>query len=399
MPHRVLLNDRTLYQASAGVAVTLRMLLEHWPDEPQCDLTGVLTHTMLRRKYWPKNRHHPAASAPDFSPVRLTLKPLNTLKPPRRLPSIARRYAQSLYRYVHRSTARPKRYDAAWEPNHLASPTKLPTLTTMHDLSLFEHPAWHPPDRVKQWEQDLSSSIHATSRWVTGSVFTQERMITLLGIRRDLIDVVPLAPRPLPTPDPSSLPRLLNQCGLPPRYILVLGTIEPRKNFGVLLDALASLDPIGRINHRVIIAGAPGWGDNAFWQSLINHPMADEVMTTGRLDDTQIALLLKGATALFMPSHYEGFGLPLIEAMAAGVPTVASDIPAFREVTRGASLLLPPDDPSAWAAAIESTRTNPERLTSLAEHGVLRASELTWTAAAARYDTLLARLVQETWRV
>ncbi|MCE9590345.1 MAG: glycosyltransferase family 4 protein [Planctomycetes bacterium] len=390
MPHRILVNDRTLYQTGSGVSMTLRMLLRHWPDNPRCALSGFCTHTLRRRNDWPPRVTAPMPDASELADARFSLTPLSALQPPTRPPASLRRWVQRGYDHALRLNARRGKFAAVWEPNHLTVPTGLPTLTTVHDLSLVEYPEWHPADRVKQWQRDLRRSISATTRWATDSAFSRDRMVAVLGLDAGTIDVIHLAPRPLPFPPPERVAALREAAGLPAKYVVALGSIEPRKNLGLLLEAWAGLDERVRRECRLILAGPAGWGGADFWRGLIGHPMAGEVLTTGYLGDAQTALILAGAAALLMPSHYEGFGLPLVEAMACGTPTIASDIPVFHEVARDAAALLPARDAGAWKEAVLRVLSDDAWLADLSRCGQVRAAAFSWTDSARRYDDAIA---------
>lgn len=392
MTSAALVNDRTLYQAGAGVSVTLRMLLKHWPQAAQCTLIGFYTRTVKRKKVWPPAVTENVDLPASYDHIRFALAPLARIRPRRRLPSPVRQSVQFIYDKAFRLAARRDTVTAVWEPNHLAVPSGKPTLATMHDLSLIEHPEWHPKDRVRIWEKQIARSISATTHWITDSRFSCDRMITVLGIPSRQITVVPLAPRALPYPPRELAAKVAQSSGLPERYFVALGSIEPRKNLITLLDAWAKLSPLVRLHNRLVFAGSPGWGDSAFWTSLANHPVAGEVLTTGHLDDVRTAVILACAQALLMPSHYEGFGLPLVEAMACGTPTLASDIPVFQEVCGKGSTLLPIEDAGAWANGIEHISLNRKAAATLSATGRQHVAQFSWSRSAAYYDAALARV-------
>jgi glycosyltransferase involved in cell wall biosynthesis len=140
----------------------------------------------------------------------------------------------------------------------------------------------------------------------------------------------------------------LARLGLPDRYVLFAGNLEPRKNLGLLLRAHAAARRADPSVPRLVLAGPAGWGDR--WQG--GSPDPDDVVIAGYLAEDDLQPVVARAAALCMPSHYEGFGLPVLEALAAGRPVLASDIPAHREISGGLAELLPTDDPDAWADAL-----------------------------------------------
>jgi alpha-1,3-rhamnosyl/mannosyltransferase len=258
-------------------------------------------------------------------------------------------------------------------------------IATLHDLSVIEHPQWHTPGRVERWRRYLPEAVKRTRQWITVSAFTRDRMIELLGIAQARIAVIPEAARPLPHPRERA-------AGFPENYLLFVGTLEPRKNLALLLDAYARLPVASRSACPLVLLGPPGWGPEKFWHSLIDHPMAREVLVSGYLPDDQLAAALAGARALLLPSFYEGFGLPLLEAMAAGCPVACSHIPAFAEVAGDAAALLPPADVDAWTAIMARAIEDAPWRRRLAAAGQAHAAGYSWDHAARRHAALFAQV-------
>ncbi len=164
--------------------------------------------------------------------------------------------------------------------------------------------------------------------------------------------------------------------------MLSLATLEPRKGLDTALDAYALLGPDAP---PLVLAGQAGWGgvEPATLARERNLPPT-QVRTLGRVDDADLGALLRAATVLIMPSRAEGFGLPVAEAMAAGLPVIASDIPVLAEVAGGAAVLVAPDDPAAWAAAITALLDDSGRRAQLATAGLVRAEAFDWDTVARR---------------
>ncbi|MBB2937298.1 glycosyltransferase involved in cell wall biosynthesis [Amycolatopsis bartoniae] len=163
---------------------------------------------------------------------------------------------------------------------------------------------------------------------------------------------------------------------LPGRFVLAVGTIEPRKGIDVLLDAMTEVDV------PLVLVGQPGWGGV--------DPRRDgvDVRVLGRLSDARLAGVLRRASVLAVPSLAEGFGLPLLEAMAAGVPVVHSDAPALVEVAGGAGMCVPRGDAKALAAALREVLSSP--VSALVTAGRARAAEFSWRRAAEAVWTIHA---------
>lgn len=171
----------------------------------------------------------------------------------------------------------------------------------------------------------------------------------------------------------------LARLGLPDRYVLFAGNLEPRKNLGLLLRAHSAARRADPSVPRLVLAGPAGWGDR--WQGTPPDP--DDVVVAGYLAAEDLQPVVARASAVCMPSHYEGFGLPVLEALAAGRPVLASDIPAHREIGGGLAELLPADDPDAWSEALGRTGRpdGPEERAARRAH----AAGFTWERSAAAH--------------
>jgi glycosyltransferase involved in cell wall biosynthesis len=250
--------------------------------------------------------------------------------------------------------------------------TAAPLVVTIHDVAAVRHPELHPARHVEQQRAQLelldrAAVIVAVSETTAGD-------LTHLGVAPERVVVAPLGVTPLPDPDSSSLARLPE-----PGYLLTVGETSPRKGYPLLLEALSRVD--GDV--RLVIAGPPS-GDEQRVRSLIAELGIDSrVHRVGPVTDAALAGLYRGATALCFPSVAEGFGLPVLEAMAAGVPVLARDIPAARELGGEAALLIPGDDPRAWANALERILSEAALRRSLADAGLRRAAHFTWDRTAA----------------
>lgn len=204
--------------------------------------------------------------------------------------------------------------------------------------------------------------------------------------------------RPMPRatvawPGTPLLPHVLTQAEAEPTFV-ILGTIEGRKNHALLLEvwrqmlAARGASPVPRL----CIVGRRGWEADDVFAQLDSDQFGDRVVETGPLDDRQLAQLMAGARALLFPSFAEGYGIPLVEALAANVPVIASDLPVFREIGQGIPELLPSTDPSAWLVAVSdyAREGSPRRATQVARLGAFRVPD--WPSHFARIDAFLETL-------
>ncbi|MFP3937827.1 MAG: glycosyltransferase family 4 protein [Phycisphaerae bacterium] len=383
MAGNVLVNDRCLYRGGGGVSVYLRNVLAHWPECAQVLPEGFCESlpSLVRRLT--------GLSAGKVGPMRL--RTLSALGQPgelvRRTPQSTRRVLQRGYARLYARRYRKGRFAASFEPNHLAVGVEGPVVAVMHDLSVLENPRWHPFDRVSHWHAELENTLEVTTRWLTVSQFTRRRMTELLSVPPESITVTPLAARPLPPP-------VETPDDLPPRYVLHLGVIEPRKNIELLLDAWLQLPAALRREVRLVLAGGPGWGEEDFFRRLITHPVSEEVIYAGHVGERDTATLLNGALALVAPSWYEGFGLPIVEAMAAGVPVLCSTADALVEVAADAGEKLPPDDANCWSEAICRVAEDETWRSELDEAGRKRAAMFDWRETARRTEEVIRSVMR-----
>ncbi len=241
-------------------------------------------------------------------------------------------------------------------------------LVTIHDLT-----AWRQPELVDAVSRDLPALVDraiATGAHVhVPSAHVGVEVVERLGISADRVHVVHNGIDPHPT---GSAERGRTLAGGRP-YLLGVGTIEPRKGLPVLVEAMRAL-PSDLV---VVLAGAPGWGSEALDSAIDTHGVRDRVVLAGAVDDSTRADLYAGAELLVYPSLDEGFGLPPLEAMDAGLPVVTTTAGALPEIVGDAALLVPPDDAEALASAILSGMDDAERRR-LIEVGAHRVERFRW---------------------
>ena len=191
---------------------------------------------------------------------------------------------------------------------------------------------------------------------------------------------------------PADAPARRRALDLPPGgFFQSVATLEPRKGLDVLVDALADA---AAPRLPLLVAGQPGWGGIDLAALCARRGLDPRrVRALGRVADADLAVLYRDATALVVPSRSEGFGLPVLEAMAAGLPVVCSDVPALREVGGGAVVLVPPGDPTALAGALTELADGPELRQRLSAAGRRRAQDFSWQRAARRLWQLYDGLV------
>jgi glycosyltransferase involved in cell wall biosynthesis len=264
---------------------------------------------------------------------------------------------------------------------HAAHPLLIPSryaaqVVTIHDLFFLDHPE-RVRDEIRRDYPALSPG-HArrADAIITSSLRTQRLIVERLGVAEDRVYCCPPG-----APTWGTLGRAPN---VPPAgYVLLLGTLEARKNVGVILDAFTRLAR-DRTAPKLVIAGA-ATPDASEWLARVSQPpLKDVVEYVGYVRDDAREALFAGARALVLPSFDEGFGLTALEAMSAGVPLVASNRGSLPEVVANGGLLLEPHDVDAWASAIDRIAHNDGWARELACAGLERAKTFTWEGTAAR---------------
>jgi alpha-1,3-rhamnosyl/mannosyltransferase len=286
-----------------------------------------------------------------------------------------------------RGRCRTDGYDVYHEPNFIPIPCDRPTVATLHDLSVLLHPEWHPADRVAHFERRFHQGLARCTHFLAISEFARQEIIDTLHLRPEQVTRTYMGVRPgLGALPPTQVRASLQRLGLPPRYFLYLGTMEPRKNVLTLLRAYCALPEQVREAYPLVLVG--GWGWNAGNVAAYLHDEARHrgVRHLGYLPEKELPVLYNGARALVFPSFYEGFGLPPIEMMACGGAVLASTAGALVETVGKHAYFVEPLDVDGWREALARVATDDDWWNSLRRGVVEHARPFTWEQCAA--DTL-----------
>ena len=177
-------------------------------------------------------------------------------------------------------------------------------------------------------------------------------------------------------------PVLRDRYGLNKKYLYHLGNIEPRKNLIVLLKAFAQVCREIKEDYALVLSGQPGWLTQSLQRFLQDYPLKDRILFTGYVPRNDLPLFMNGAEVFVFPSLYEGFGLPVLEAMSCGTPVISSNCSSIPEIVEDAGLLIDPADPQALAEQIIYLLKNPEERERLSERGLQQAALFTWRETA-----------------
>ncbi len=305
-----------------------------------------------------------------------------------------RSVGQALLAKHFRATCRKGQFDLYHEPNFIPLPGDIPTVTTLHDLSVLLHPEWHPADRVANYERNFRGGLERSVHFVTVSDFGRREVIDTLGLAPASVTRIYQGIRPHLRPlPPGEVAAILGHLGLPPRYLLYLGTIEPRKNVMTLLRAYCALPGEVRETYPLLLVGGWGWKSADLANYLADEARYKNVRQLGYLPEQYLCALYNGARALVFPSLYEGFGLPPLEMMACGGAVLASTADALEETVGGQAHLVAPHDLEGWREALLRVTCDDDWWQQLRCDAEEVARPFTWERCAAETCALYRSLV------
>jgi glycosyltransferase involved in cell wall biosynthesis len=255
-------------------------------------------------------------------------------------------------------------------------------VVTIHDLAFLLYPNTHT-HASRAYYAAAGESARRAERVIAVSQRTASDAVRLLGVDPVRVRVVHEAAAPAFAPRPrAELELLAQQYGFEAQrpYVLFVGTLEPRKNVNVLFEVLARVRR--ELDVQLLLAGARGWLDEPIFAAHAASGVGEAARFLGPVSETALAVLYSHAGVFALPSLYEGFGLPVLEAMACGAPVVCSNTGPLPEVAHDAALLLKPDDATAWAQALARVLTDQVLANDLRARGFRRAAQFTWAQTA-----------------
>ncbi len=273
--------------------------------------------------------------------------------------------------------------------------SRVRSVFTLHDLAFRLYPETHTA--LNRWFLNVMMPrfLQAADAVIAVSEHTKRDALRAYNLDEAKVRVIyeGVNPRFRPAP-PEAVAVIRRKYGLPERFILSVGTIEPRKNLETALAAYRALKE-GGAAHKLVIVGKKGWLYRGFFRRLREEGLEGEVVFPGFVPDDDLPALYGGADLFLFPSLYEGFGLPPLEAMACGAPVVCSDVSSLPEVVGDAALLVPPLEVRAWAEALRRLLGDADLRADLQARGLARAREFSWARAARAtvevYQQVMAR--------
>lgn len=363
-------------KAISGVGQYTKRLAEALNAHPEINLAGF---------YFDPHGHRPR---PD---TRISFRRLNISQ---------RLYAKLLKFGWNKSFDRKMdQADATIFPNFVTWPTKKSTLkiTTIHDLTYLRFPETVEAKNLKFLQKIVPQTIKRADLILTVSQSVKQELLQNFNLSNDKVLALPIPPGQTFTkfqPKTTALAPKLNINTK--KFLLFVGNFEPRKNLAILVKAFLKLPAQAREKLSLVIAGGCGW-ENDKVQILIDHAVdnGENIVQTGNLDQEQIAQLVHESLCLVMPSLYEGFGMPIVEAMALAKPIIAADIPVLHETSQEIALFFKTKSAKSLAEAIIKLCKNPSLQKRLGEKGQAYAHSLSWAANAEAIFQKINQLLEQ----
>ncbi len=277
---------------------------------------------------------------------------------------------------------------------HLLMPLRgIPTVLTVHDLIFRRYPAHHKPLNRTYLNATLPLFCRRAGHIIAVSEQTKRDVMAAYGVPAAKISVIyEAADRRFRPQPPEVVAEVRARYSLPPRYVLFVGTIEPRKNLGRVLAAFERLHREG-LTDALVIVGKRGWLYDDFFAQLEASPAREAVIFPGFVPDADLPAIYAGSQAVAFPSEFEGFGLPVLEGMASGAPVICSNTSSLPEVAGDAALLVDPLDTDALAAALRRVLADPALAADLRSRGYAQAARFSWPRAAQETVAVYERLL------
>ncbi|HET8783887.1 MAG TPA: glycosyltransferase family 1 protein [Pyrinomonadaceae bacterium] len=260
-----------------------------------------------------------------------------------------------------------------------------PSVVTIHDLSLLLHPRAHEERLVRRARWRLPLMARRAARIITPTEAIKTEVCNHLSVGLEKVVVTREAPRGLfRRLEPAQTVELQKRLGIEKDFILFVGTVEPRKNLERLVQAFEQIVRSTSLTPQLVIAGGEGWLMDDFAAGIAKRGLAGRVLLTGYLHDAELCALYSACSVFVYPSLYEGFGLPLVEAMACGAPVITSDIPSIRETVEDSARLVDPLNVDELARAIVELLSNDEVRRHFSDSGSERVKAFSWERTAER---------------
>ncbi|MBN2470250.1 MAG: glycosyltransferase family 4 protein [Anaerolineae bacterium] len=273
---------------------------------------------------------------------------------------------------------------------------RCPAVVTIYDLSFIYYPDRLSAARRLYLQMLTGFSARRARRVIAISESTAQDVAQLLDVPRSRIDVAcPGVSEMFRPQDAAAVANFQQRMQLPPHFLMHLGTLEPRKNLPVLLEAYALLPRAVRDDAPLVLVGGKGWGLEEVRSAVVRLGLEHAVRLEGYVPDEDLPLWYAAATALVVPSVYEGWGLPVVEAMACGTPVVISDVSSLPEAAGDVGMRLEPRSVDAWVAGLDRALTDTAWQQAARKAGPAHAAAFTWEQTARVHAACYRKALEE----
>ncbi len=289
-----------------------------------------------------------------------------------------------------------KKVDIVVEPRHFGPfnlPKNIKRVTVIHDLSPLHFPAWHQFVSQKLQQLFLPTILKKADFIITNSDFTARDVINFFPFTANKIKGILLGKEPFFQPQTN--PSLLQKYDITSPYLLHTGTIEPRKNLIFLIKAFEALKRQTNNNLQLVLVGKLGWKHKAILNAINNSPFKQAIKLLGYVPRKALPALYTSATAFVYPSHFEGFGLPVLEAMSCGTPTIVSNVSSLPEIIGTAGLLFPPNNQAIFIQKIIQLLEDASLRQSFSKKALAQAAKFSWEKTAQETLSVFESLVNK----
>jgi glycosyltransferase involved in cell wall biosynthesis len=259
-----------------------------------------------------------------------------------------------------------------------------PSIVTVRNLSIYKFPKLFPPSQFLNVKMIMPNALKRAKKIIAISQSIKQDLIKIFKTPANKIEVIynGINKELFHNPPKSEIEKIKNQYKIKENFILFLGTLEPRKNIETLIEAYELFQKNSTIKYQLVIAGKDGWNAQKIHKQTSRSPYKNEIIFTGYIGPENLNALFSEAKVFVFPSLYEGFGMPVIEAMAKKIPVIASNIESLSEITAGSVILINPHKKEEISEALEVILNNEKLRAKLIEKGFKRAKEFCWEKCA-----------------
>ena len=390
---KVAVNIHCLHPPLTGIGHYARNILQVLINHPQIEeLVGISHRGWHSQEELEEILTDPEGWSPEPASESLISSLLRAAK-------ISLRWVPGLLWLKKRLPPRPKMLSTHensgylyWEPNYLPLPgVSNKAAITIHDLSHLRYPHLHPRERLLELEK-LPQAVNQADALITVSEFTRSELHQHFDVPADQISVVsPAVESRFSVQSEEVCNQLVERYGLPKKFLLFVGTVEPRKNLNSLVSAYNALPLDVQEESPLVIAGSSGWHVEEFEKKLKGLKNRN-IMRLGYVDSADLPALYSAATVFVYPSLYEGFGMPVLEAMACGTAVITSNVASMPEVADDAAELVDPGNIDAIVDAMTKLLANRNLREDMIARGLKVSKKYNWQQSAANLIAALSRV-------